>query len=232
MKKTMFLGTTISVIISLFYFVSFVCFVFAADQDLLPNTKWILIKDESGYKVFKGEVAHESGIYPLKIEATIAFPLAKVLTVLDSTERKHEWVPNMKEAKVIQQISPFEKIEKGTYDAPWPVSDREFLVRIKADVDFKGKFAKATMESTTIADVAVETGCVRGETYNGDVFLKAVDADHTYLQMILFNNFKGLLPVWIVNMVQKDWPTNFVARLKNQLERKDIEVDKKLQPLL
>ncbi|MBF0299158.1 MAG: hypothetical protein HQK51_10590 [Oligoflexia bacterium] len=205
---------------------------FAVEKDLLPNTKWILIKEDSEYKVFKGELAHESGIYPLKIEATIQYPFAKVLTILDQTDRKPEWIPNMINSKVIKQITPFEKIEKGTYDAPWPVSDREFLVKIKADVDFKEKTATATMQSTTLSDVPVAENVVRGDTYNGNIFLKAVDPTHTYFQMIFFNDFKGLLPVFIVNMVQKEWPANFISRLKLQLDKKDIEVDKKLLPLV
>ncbi|MBF0298910.1 MAG: hypothetical protein HQK51_09335 [Oligoflexia bacterium] len=50
--------------------------------------------------------------------------------------------------------------------------------------------------------------------------------------MIFFNDLKGLLPVFIVNMIQKEWPANFISRLKLQLDKKDIEVDKKLLPLV
>ncbi|MBF0364836.1 MAG: hypothetical protein HQK50_04655 [Oligoflexia bacterium] len=205
------------------------------NKDLMPEIKWELLKEASEYKIFRGKTAHESGIYPLKMEATIAAPLPLVLTVLNDTERKPEWVPNMLTSATIKKVSEYEKIERGTYDAPWPVNDREFLVRITAELELqegsnKGPAkivgATAKISSVDLPDFPLPAkGLVRGQSYNGNVVLKSVDNDtKTYFQIIFFNDFKGSLPVFIVNFVQREWPENFISKLKSQLQKPNLSL--------
>lgn len=205
----------------------------SADEDFIATTKWELIQTEKDYKVFKGITAHATGLYPFKIEAKLSYPFIKVLSVLDQTDRKVEWVPNLLKAELVKQISPYEKIERGSYDAPWPVTDREFLVHISAQIDIPNRVVIAKMHSIEIPDVPVKQSFVRGYTYNGNIVIKEnKSSDTTDFEMIVFNDFKGSLPTWIVNLVQRDWPNNLIKHLKSQLDKNDLIIDSKFAALV
>ena len=42
--------------------------------------------------------------------------------------------------------------------------------------------------------------------------------------MAFLNDFKGMIPTWIINIVQKKWPHKFMKSLRTQLNKADIKI--------
>lgn len=198
-------------------------------KKLFKDPKWTLIHEDSECQVYKADIKHKSGLIPFKLVATLPYPFAKVLAVVDNTERKAEWVPNMISGVVVKEVSPFDKIERNLFKAPWPFSDREFLVEVKSEINYANKTAVADIHSVELPEFPVTKKFVRGESYNGNATIKAIDKDKTHFEIIFFNDFKGNLPAWIVNFVQKSWPEDFISKLRSQLTKTDIVIDKKFE---
>ena len=180
--------------------------------------------------VFRAD-KHESGLVPIKVETVFPYPPSRVLAVIADTDRKKEWVPDLRFVRSIEGKSEYDKTEYSIYDSPWPFSDRSFLVRIKSVLDKKNKALIIKLNSVLSDKVPFNPKLVRGYTYNGDVILKNDGKGNAYFQIMFLTDFKGNIPKWIVNMVQLGWPKKMIKRLKKQIERDDIIVPKKYEYL-
>src|SRR5262249_53461672 len=102
----------------------------------LGGDAWEEVSSDDGIKVWRREV-EGSPVVAVKGEALIAAPLAKIASVLDDTSRAKEWVCALAEARVLRVVSPTERVEYDRLEAPWPVSDRDFVFRSVMKFDEK-----------------------------------------------------------------------------------------------
>jgi len=187
---------------------------------------WSVASNRKGVKIYQAE-KHKSGLVPIKVETVLPYPPSRVLAVIADTDRKKEWVPDLKFVKAINSGNELDKIEYSIYNSPWPITDRSFLVRIKSIINEKDKSLIIKLNSVDSEKVPLNPELVRGHTYNGDVILKNDGNGKAYFQVMFLTDFKGNIPKWIVNMVQKGWPKKMIKRLKRQIERDDIVVPKR-----
>jgi len=126
-------------------------------------------------------------------------------------------------SKTVEQLKFGEFIDYASFDAPWPFEDRDFLVYIKTNYDIEKKEVKAVIYSVTHPQMPNRKGFVRGHTFSGNTYLKSVYNDtKTYVEISFFNDYRGNIPKWIVNMVQLTWPRTFIGQLRGQLAKKDV----------
>ena len=192
-------------------------------QDDLDKIEWTKYSDEDNIQVYEAKRAHKSGLIPIKVHTILDYPITKVLTVLTDASRKTEWVPRLDVSKTVEQLKFGEFIDYASFDAPWPFEDRDFLVYIKTNYDIEKKEVKAVIYSVTHPQMPNRKGFVRGHTFSGNTYLKSVYNDtKTYVEISFFNDYKGNIPKWIVNMVQLTWPRTFIGQLRTQLAKKDV----------
>lgn len=189
---------------------------------------WKVASKKKGVIVFRAE-KHESGLVPIKVQTVLPYSPSRVLAVIANTERKQEWVPDLKLVEKVVQNGDFDTTEYSIYDSPWPFTDRSFLVRIKSIPNFKEKSLIIKLNSVELKERPVNPDLVRGHTYNGDVILKNDGNGKSFFQVMFLTDFKGNIPKWIVNMVQLGWPKKMIKRLKRQIEREDIVVPERFK---
>lgn len=192
-------------------------------QEEFDKIEWTKYSDEDSIQVFEAKKAHKSGLIPIKVHTILDYPITKVLTVLTDASRKTEWVPRLDVSKTVEQMAFGEFVDYASFDAPWPFEDRDFLVYIKTDYNVEKKEVKAIIYSVTHPQMPNRKGFVRGHTYSGNTYLKSVYNDtKTYVELSFFNDYKGNIPKWIVNMVQLTWPRTFIGQLRTQLAKKNV----------
>ena len=91
------------------------------------------------------------------------------------------------------------------FDAPWPVSDRDFVNRIDYSYDQSKGLVDLHIRSVKHKK-APETVGVRARTLRGFYQIKVLDEHRTRVQVEIVMDPGGLLPAWLVNMIQKGWP--------------------------
>ncbi len=185
---------------------------------------WEESKEKDGIKIFRADRHKETGIVPIKAQTVLNYPMPRILSVLADTNRKMEWIPKLVEAYIIEQKSKYQRIEYARYDSPWPFNDRAFVISTLGKYDKKENSVFIEIKSTEHPKVPLKPEHVRGKTYIGSVYMKGLTKDTTFFEMTLLTDFRGNIPSWIINIVQKKWPFKMFNNLKKQLAKEDIKI--------
>jgi hypothetical protein len=192
---------------------------------LASASDWKLLSDRDGIQVYTKKI-DGSDILAVKGHATIQAPLAKVVAAIRNSPRKVEWADRCAEARIIRQITRTERIEYTRGSAPWPVKDREFLVRADLEIDVASR--TVTGKSTSVEDPEAPPNpkYVRGHVYYANFVAKpAAGGAATDLLIEIQSDLKGALPKWLVNYLQKMWPRKTIEGLRKQAAKADVEED-------
>lgn len=197
-------------------------FVLGVGSALADGDKWEPISSEDGINVWRREV-EGNPLVIFKGDAVVDAPIAKVANVVYDLSRDSEWVADVLESRVVELISPTERIEYNRTGAPWPIKDRDFVFHAKLEIDATKKRLVYSMDS--IADKRApedESKAVRGELRNSTYVLDAVDQAHTRVTVEIECDPKGSIPKWVVNLVQKGWPRKTLEGIRAQAAKADV----------
>lgn len=182
---------------------------------------WSLVTSQDGVQVSKRTVPG-SGIVAFKGVGTIDSPVWRVASILLDTKRAPEWADSLKESRVVRRLGPDEYVEYNHLGMPFIVRDREFVSDVTIDVDAKSK-TFALLYRPAHEAVPVAPHCVRGEILAGRFEADAIDGGRrTRFTAELQADPKGLLPSWLVNLFQRNWPVTTFEHLRAQAQKPDI----------
>lgn len=204
---------------------TFIFFLSFSSFAMHPNDfAWKLKEEKDQIKVFSAPRHKETGIVPIKANTIIHDSLPRILSVLAETDRKKEWIPNLLDAYTVEKISKYERVEYTLYDSPWPFYDRAFVISTKGRYNEKDNTIFIDISSTEHEKVPLNPKHVRGKTYIGSIYMKGLATKETFFEITLLTDFKGNIPTWIINLVQKKWPYKFFTNIKAQLSKDDIKI--------
>jgi len=186
--------------------------------------KWNKIDTKENVEIFKGEI-EDSRIVAFKGTSTIDASVPKVLSVIYDVSRVKEWMSDIKAIRLIQKISKFEKIEYNRTEAPWPVSDRDFVYQTKVHLHPQDKAVEILIESVNHKDVPPNKGVVRGHLYQSRYYLKSLQNNSkTFLEVEILADPKGSIPKWVVNLFQSRWPVSTVNGIRKIATEKNYQI--------
>ena len=136
----------------------------------LRSIEWSEISNENGVEVFAAKgFNHESGLVPIKFKTTLNDSTARVLTVLADNKRKMEWVPRAVEARTLERKSETDITVYYKYDLPWPLNDRDFIVKNLGVYNKKENMISVDIRSVEHKDdpALKNKDAIRGTTYDG-----------------------------------------------------------------
>lgn len=182
----------------------------------LAGQAWELKTEEEGIKVYTRPVEN-SAIKAIKVECTIEASLSQLTAVLLDIPASDEWVYSTKFCRVQKMLSPNELIYHSEIEVPWPVSNRDFVVRIKLEQD-SSKILTVSGENLPqylneqegvvriMHTVSHWAATPRGNNYVDIVFTLHVDPG-------------GLLPAWLINLFATRGPLETFRNLRNQVKK-------------
>ena len=187
------------------------------------NQTWEKISDEDGIQAYRKEVPG-SQIVAFRGDAMVNAPIARVAAVVLNVSRNKEWIANLIEARILTEYSKFDRIEYNHTGSPFPVDGRDFLFRSRVTFQVPEKKMFYTMQSV-MGDtlVPVQHDVVRGELLLSTYTLTSMENDQkTQVQVEIHADPKGLLPTWAANFFQKNWPTNTLRGMRQQVAKPDV----------
>lgn len=205
-------------IINLFLFLSF--------SSIAQEAAWELRKDRDGIKVYVRE-AIDSPFKELKMKFSVNATMSSVVALLQDIEAIPDWVYKCEVGYVVEKINDEEEYYYNLIDFPWPLSDRDFIVKSKLYQDPVTKVLRS--ESYAVTDKMPEKeGVVRiVETNLWWEFTPhangQIDVDY-YLK----SDPGGYLPAWIVNMAIDQGPIQTIKRFRKILKNpkyKNVKLD-------
>lgn len=182
-----------------FYLCSFILFQGAQAQDCTlkkeaGNTKVYVCKTENDkFKSLKAEVVFENAT------------LEKLRQVLFDVSRYTKWQYKMTEAKMLQRVHSNEIIIRSVVDSPWPIENREMLVRFSCVMDLPNNQMFVTARGGIDYDYPKDEELVR-VPYSEAHWSVTQKGTSLYVSYTLQIDPGGSLPPWLVNMAMAEGP--------------------------
>jgi len=186
---------------------------------------WEGISDKDHIQVYK-RVVPDSPIVAIKAESVLNASLERVATVINQVEKQPQWVPYLLEARQWRVLSFYDRLIYTVSDAPWPVKDRDFLIRSRLRLDRGQKKIIVEMQSVQDPKMPPRKGRIRGQMAFSRLILQSRAHDtKTFFCMELLVDPKGWIPKWIVNLIQRKWARRYVMGLRNRVAMPDIRAN-------
>ena len=182
---------------------------------------WEKVGEDDGITIYRRQLPGDP-VFAYKGEGVLDAPLGKIITVARDTAHQKDWVNRLKVAKVLHELTPFDRIIYMRYGAPWPVSDRDVVFESKLTVDRAAHTAVIDVHSVTDPLAPPDACCVRAEVRDNHMEFKAVDGGKTAVLAVAHMDPRGSLPAWLVNLVQKTFPRKSLDALLKQVSRPEI----------
>jgi len=176
--------------------------------------EWSEVRNEEGITV-EQENAPGRILPVLRATTDIAAEPAAVLAWITDATTFTRWMHNTEEAKHLKEDGEvtFAYTRVG---APWPVSDRDAVVRSTRSTPEGGH--RVVFESTDELGLAEKSGVVRMPRIEGSWSLAPNDAGGTRVVYQVDSNPGGSLPGWLVAQVANDMPYHTLFKLRNLVE--------------
>ncbi|MBF0314759.1 MAG: hypothetical protein HQK50_19215 [Oligoflexia bacterium] len=196
--------------------------------DYLKDIKksWQQIYSKDGIYVFESNHGDESpmafrGIGVLKAS------VYSLLTAIREVESSKEWTPNLVSKKLLKLQNHADGITYNHNRLPWPVTDRDTVMRtvltIDQSLDKNTKFINIVSKSVEMPEAPVYTDKIRGVLHSSHLIFFPLSEDTTYVDLDAHFDPKGMIPTWVVNFVQRDWPFKFLKSLEKRAQEKPIK---------
>ncbi len=182
---------------------------------------WELVGEDDGIRVYKRTV-RGTDLLDFGGEAVLEASVERLCSVLEDIPRYTEWVDSLATAEVLGRKDAFNYVYYQRYALPWPISDRDFVVRHELLPAPDGRGLIVRDHDGLHRRRPTDDCCIRGRTDLAEVRLQPLDGKRTAVAAMARVDMKGMLPVWLVNSIQEDFPRLTFAAYKKQLARADL----------
>lgn len=194
-------------------------FVFSIASNVFALDKsWEQIDDSDGIKVWRKDIPN-SPVKAFRGETIIDSSVSKIAWVLADNKHRKDWVDRLEKVIGLEKKSADKAVVYQSFDLPFPISDRDMIIQGTFVIDNKNQKVYLNLKSVEHSK-APETIGVRAKLHHSKYVLTPIDGGkRTKVEVEILTDPKGLLPKWLVNIIQKKWPYKTLTGLKNQVKK-------------
>ncbi len=197
--------TTAKIKLSILLFFSFLFSSQAQDHD-----GWMLKNDKNDVKVFYRKT---SDIYEIKLITSIKSSLSGLVALLSEVENYPSWGYKVMESRLLSQASDKESVYYSKLDFPWPLDDRDIIMRNRITQDPVSRKIVATSVSVP-ATLPENNGVVRIKNANTKWTIVPGQGGWLYVEYYIYSDPGGSLPDWLVNMAIDVGPRETIKNIR------------------
>lgn len=174
---------------------------------------WTLRKEENGVQIFSRPVEH-SDIQAIKILAQVPASPENMLTLLTDPEKRQQWDELCKEARGLATTAE-QSDEKRLYlyyDMPWPVKDRDIIVRLTSSREADGSLVLSSQAEAGASGSDSRAVRVTKAWYIWR--LSENEQGGTVVEAEMFMDPAGPIPSWLINYLSLNQPIKTVKKLR------------------
>lgn len=182
-----------------------------------PDSSWQWVIERDGVAVYRRPVAGSPIDESLAI-TTLDASLVAVTSLILDIDNNHRWIDSVDESRALKRISDTESINYTVSHAPWPVSDRDAVVRTRVHQDPES--LAVTISSEALPDfLPKQPGLIRVEAIASSWLLSPLASGQVEVRYRVHSSPGGHLPNWLVNAVVTDQPLNTLASMHTAVDR-------------
>lgn len=178
---------------------------------------WELKKNKKGIQVFTRNVP---GSISLEFRAVteVDASLAGVLKLMEDIDSYPEWLPNLKEVKLVKILNAQEVVIYQRMKVPFPAQDRDSYYKVTALRDPATN--AAILRLTSLLDYEPERkNIVRVKTLSGSfTFVPVKDKEAITVTYQMHTEPGGKLPAWMTNASVVKRPFKVLTKMKEMLK--------------
>jgi hypothetical protein len=193
-------------------------FIFASHSYILAQSNCSLKKDRDGIKVYTCHT-DTSRFKSIVAEFTINSSFKELVDRMMDVAGYTKWQFNTVEAKILGRVSPSEQIYRTIVEAPWPVVDRDMVVRMTVHVDENKNEASIDAESVK-GIFPLTNNYVRVPSSRAHWVVKQGKEKNLEVSYTMQIDPGGSVPAWLANWVCAQAPYESFKNLKAILEKK------------
>lgn len=181
------------------------------------KASWKLKKEVDEMKVYTRKT-EGSNLEEIKVNFIVPASLMSVVALVNDVPASTEWVYACGEARLVKQVSATESISYGRVSVPFPMSDRDYVVKSKLSQDAKTKevFINTTHTSGHVANVE---DCVRIPKMIIKWRIKPLAGQKVQIEYHLVSDPGGTIPDWVVNLAIDKGPVSSIKNMKEMLQQ-------------
>ncbi len=179
--------------------------------------EWKLKTDKDNIKIYSKSTP-DSKMKTLKVVCPIDARLTQLAALILDINATTEWVYKTKSAIVQKQVSPSEVIYYSEINMPWPLSDRDFIVRVKVTQDPATKIVTVNTENLP-SFLPEKKDIVRVKHSEAKWVFRPLPKNQVLMEYTLVVDPGGSIPTWLVNMFSTKGPFECFKNLKAQINK-------------
>ncbi len=184
---------------------------------------WQLAQDKENIKIYT-RINRKNGIKDFLAEVVINRPLEQVVKAFKHPEDHGKWFHLRKLTKILKRPDEQTFIIYSITDAPWPVSDRDAVVRYHFEKQSRAEHIHISVDSIK-GEVPLQEDLVRIPFLHSWWKLDAKSKNQTRIRFFNSSDVGGNIPVWLANSGVIDMPFNSLSTLKKLMESGQLSYD-------
>jgi len=167
----------------------------AADAEWSLEEDWHLEKEKDGISIFTREIP-DSPFLAVKATTSIPIPVAMLAEFLGDGSECMPWRKMCESSRVLEVLSEDERLVYQVLDLPWPISDRDMVIRTLTEIDPATRTVTVSIE--THSDAFPPQKYTRAET-NAQMQLREIGAEATEFNYVIHADLGGNLSPGLIN---------------------------------
>jgi hypothetical protein len=194
------------------------CFVLLLAPCDMNTHHWKCIKEKNGISIY-ARPAKGSPMKEFQGTAVIDAPLETILAVLEDVPSQPRWMERCKKAAVIEKLNAYESIIHNITDVPWPLQDRDAIIRNTTKVDNRGILTIA-FRSLDNYKFPLPPHTIRMTALKGAWIFESIDRNRTRATYRVRSNPGIHLPAFMLNHSSRMIPYNSLMGLRTMTQKK------------
>ncbi len=186
------------------------------------STDWVFKNEKEGVKVYYRKT---SEIHELKLVTSLKVSLSGLVTLLSEVENYPKWGYKVSESRELKKVSANENYYYSKLDFPWPLDDRDVVVRSSIVQDPVSRRVTAT--SIAQPDyLPSNKGVIRMRNAKTTWTLVPGQGGWTYVEYFISSDPGGSLPDWLVNMAIDVGPRETIKNIRSFVRQEKYQTAK------
>jgi hypothetical protein len=179
-----------------------------------PPDAWSVIDEERGITVSRREQPG-AGLPSFRGQGPVRGGVLQILALMLDSNSVEQWADGVDESRLLKRIDANQELIYLYSDLPWPVRDRDMIVRRTVQVVKPGEEFRIHLKCEPKATPEV-SGAVRVQKCTSGFHLRRLDDTSTEIDYEMTLDPAGLLPKWAGSYVAKHVPFKTLVALEER----------------